>query len=151
MIKVAIFDFDGTLRESTGPEDYPTEVNHVKAFVERKAKILEYKKNGYILLGASNQSGIAKGKLTHDTAKACFDETLKQIGVVFEETLYCCHKIPPLTCWCRKPNQGMMVEFFHKYKLDPKQCIFVGDMTSDKTCAIRSGMKFIHESVFFNN
>ena len=147
--KAVIFDFDGTLRTHSGPEKYPTSPDQVRAFVNCKARIEEYAKNGYILLGASNQSGIAKGNLTDEDAQACFDETLKQIGVKFEEVLYCPHKVPPITCYCRKPGVGLLVSLIWKYKLDPRQSIFVGDMTTDETCAKRSGIKFIHESEFF--
>jgi len=147
--KAVIFDFDGTLRTHDGDEKYPTSPDQVRAFVARKAKIMEYAKQGYILLGASNQSGIAKGKLTDADARACFDETLKQLEVKFEEVLYCPHKVPPITCYCRKPGPGMLVELIYRYKLDPKQSIFIGDMTSDKTCAARAGMKFVDHKEFF--
>lgn len=147
--KAVIFDFDGTLRTHDGPEKYPTTPDQVRAFVARKPKIMEYAKQGYILLGASNQSGIAKGNLTDADAKACFDETLSQLGVKFEEVLYCPHKVPPITCYCRKPGPGMLVELIYRYKLNPKESIFVGDMTTDKTCAARAGMKYISEEIFF--
>lgn len=147
--KAVIFDFDGTLRTHDGPEKYPTSPDQVRAFVARKAKIMEYAKQGYILLGASNQSGIAKGNLTDADAQACFDETLKQLGVKFEEVLYCPHKVPPITCYCRKPGPGMGVELIYKYKLDPRQCIYVGDMTTDKSFAGRCGFKFVDHDAFF--
>lgn len=147
--KAVIFDFDGTLRTHDGPEKYPTTPDQVRAFVARKPKIMEYAKQGYILLGASNQSGIAKGNLTDADAKACFDETLKQLGVKFEEVLYCPHKVPPITCYCRKPGPGMGVELIYKYKLDPRQCIYVGDMTTDKSFAGRCGFKFVDHDSFF--
>jgi HAD superfamily hydrolase (TIGR01662 family) len=92
-------------------------------------------KEGYLLLGASNQSGVAKGQLTAADAEACFAETAKQLGVEFTEVKYCPHKVPPIGCYCRKPGPGMGVELIVKYKLDPKQCIFVGDQTTDKSFA----------------
>lgn len=147
--KAVIYDFDGTLRTHEGTEKYPTKPEQVRAFVNRKARIEEYMAQGYIALGASNQSGIAKGNLTDADAKACFDETLKQIGVKFEEVLYCPHKVPPITCYCRKPGPGMGVELIYKYKLDPRQCIYVGDMTTDKSFAGRCGFKFVDHDVFF--
>lgn len=143
--KAAIFDFDGTLRTHDGPEKFPTKPSQVKAFLDMKDLILDYKQKGYILLGASNQSGVAKGLLTDQDAKDCFDETLRQIGVTLEEVLYCPHKVPPITCYCRKPGVGMGVELIYKYKLDPRQCIYFGDMTTDKSFAARCGFKFIQK------
>jgi HAD superfamily hydrolase (TIGR01662 family) len=147
--KAVIFDFDGTLRTHEGPEKYPTAPDQVRAFAARTPKIIEWAKKGYILLGASNQSGIAKGNLTDADAKACFDETLKQLGVKFEEVLYCPHKVPPITCYCRKPGPGMGVQLIVKYKLDPRQCIYVGDMTTDKSFAGRCGFKYVDHGEFF--
>ena len=38
------------------------------------------------------------------------DETLRQLGLKFGKVLYCPHKVPPISCYCRKPNPGMGVE-----------------------------------------
>lgn len=156
--KAVIFDFDGTLRTHVGDEKYPVKPEQVRAFTERTPKILEWAKKGYLLLGASNQSGIAKGNLTDADALACFHETLKQMhlhvdnpseGYYIQDVLYCPHKVPPITCYCRKPGPGMGVELIAKYKLDPRQCIYVGDMTTDKSFAGRCGFKFVDHDEFF--
>ena len=63
--------------------------------------------------------------------------------------LYCPHKVPPITCYCRKPGPGMGVELIFKYKLDPRKCTYVGDMTTDKTFAARCGFKFVDHSEYF--
>ena len=44
---------------------------------------------------------------------------------------------------------GLGVEFIEVYKLDPKQCIVVGDQTSDKTFARRCGFNYIDANTFF--
>lgn len=67
----------------------------------------------------------------------------------FKEILYCPHKVPPITCYCRKPGPGMGVELIFKYKLDPRKCVYVGDMTTDKTFAARCGFKFEDHTEFF--
>ena len=115
----------------------------------RGARILDYEKRGYLLLGASNQSGIAKGTLTAADAEACFVETLSQLGVKFGEVKYCPHKVPPISCYCRKPGPGMGVELIVKYKLDPRQCIYVGDLGTDKSFAERCGFTFAEHNEFF--
>jgi HAD superfamily hydrolase (TIGR01662 family) len=108
-----------------------------------------YQRRGYLLLGASNQSGIAKGKLTAADAEACSAETLRQLGLRFEEVCYCPHKVPPISCYCRKPGPGMGVALIVKYKLDPAQCIYVGDAGTDKSFAGRCGFQFIDQEEFF--
>src|SRR5262249_23648017 len=116
---------------------------------ERAAKLKELKKKGYLLLGASNQSGVAKGLLSAADAAACFAETAKQLGVEFDEVLFCPHKVPPLGCYCRKPNPGLGVELIVKHKLDPRQCVFVGDQTTDKTFAQKCGFTYVDQATYF--
>ena len=147
--EAAIFDFDGTLRTHVGDEKYPVSPDQVRAIMERAPKLKQLQSNGVLLLGASNQSGIAKGNLTCEDAEACFSETTKQLGVEFKEILYCSHKVPPITCYCRKPGVGMAVQLIHKYKLDPRKCTYVGDMTTDKSFAARAGFKYVDHNDYF--
>lgn len=146
--KALILDYDDTLRRSKGAMQFPTKPEEVEILPGRKEKLAEYVKKGYILLGASNQSGIAKKKLTSQDAVNCFEETNRQLGHDIEY-FFCCHSIPPIQCYCRKPMVGMMVLFIEKHKLDASQCIFVGDQKTDETTAIRSGIQFQYADKFF--
>lgn len=148
--RAAIFDFDGTLRSHAGKEKFPVMPSEVRAIKSRAAKIKEFEKEGYILLGVSNQSGIAKGLVTEANAIACFDETLNQLGVKFKEVLFCPHKVPPISCYCRKPNLGNAVKLIVKYKLSRAESFYVGDMTSDRTFAERSGFKYFDHNEFWS-
>jgi HAD superfamily hydrolase (TIGR01662 family) len=147
--RAVIFDFDGTLRTHEGKEKFPCKPSEVRAMKERAAKLKDLREQGYLLLGASNQSGVAKGKLTAADAEACFAETAKQLGVGFDQVLYCPHKVPPLTCYCRKPNPGMGVELIVKHRLDPKQCTYVGDQGTDRSFAQKCGFAFVDQAEFF--
>lgn len=147
--KAVIFDYDGTLRKTKSGSIYPVDTDDIEILAGRSAKIAELKAQGYIVLGVSNQSGIAKGMLTLDKAKECFKYTNDLLGHDID-VAFCSHSIPPIVCFCRKPSPGLGVQFIHKYKLDPTQTIMVGDMTSDKTFATRCGFKYIDASKFFN-
>jgi D-glycero-D-manno-heptose 1,7-bisphosphate phosphatase len=147
--KAIILDFDDTLREvKNGEFKYPVKKEEVSILAGRKERLQQAIKDGYVLLGASNQSGIAKKKLTNEAAIECFDHTCDLLGVKIDYK-YCPHNIPPASCYCRKPQSGMLVHFIHKYKLNPKDCIFVGDSTSDKTAATRVGMQYQTPQEFF--
>lgn len=148
--KAVIFDYDGTLRKTKSGEKYPISPRDIEVFKNRAATIKRYAKDGYLLLGASNQSGIAKGDLTEDDARACFDFTNKQLGVDIEYA-FCPHSPAPICCYCRKPMPGLGVAFAFKHKLDLRQCIFVGDMTTDRTFAQRCGMQYADQSDFFGD
>ena len=114
----------------------------------RQNKLQEYVDKGYILLGVSNQSGIGSGKVAEKDVVECFEYTNKLLKHKIDYR-YCPHKAGPGGCYCRKPQVGLGVELIEQYKLLPSSCIFVGDMTSDKTFAARCGFKFYKADKFF--
>ena len=147
--KALIVDYDGTLRECiNGNDKFPVMESQIEMKPGRKAVLDAYKKKGYLLLGISNQSGIAKGELSHATATSLFDYTNKQLGMDIEYQ-FCPHQSAPISCYCRKPMPGFGVDFIMKHKLNRKECIFVGDMTTDKTFASRCGFQYVDQAEFF--
>lgn len=147
--KALILDYDGTLRECiNGNDKYPINESQIEIKPGRSAILNEFKEKGYLLLGISNQSGIAKGELTYDKATELFDHTNKLLGVDIEYR-FCSHQPAPISCYCRKPMSGLGVEFILKHKLRARECIFVGDMTTDKTFAARAGFQYVDQAEFF--
>lgn len=147
--KALILDYDGTLRITKSGAKFPTSIHDISILPGRIEKLNEYKDKGYILLGVSNQSGVAKGDLSYEKARACFDKTNELLGLDIEVS-FCPHSVPPITCYCRKPGVGHGVEFIEKFKLDPSSCIMVGDMTTDETFAKRCGFKYVTSNRFFS-
>lgn len=145
--KAIILDADGTVRTSNGPKEWPEDVSHVKVLPNRREVLKKYELNGYILIGASNQSCISKG-LPEATAQACFMETNRQLDIRIPWG-YCPHRIPPISCYCRKPHAGMGALYIESLKLNPAECVMVGDQTTDKTFAERCGFQFKFAEEFF--
>jgi HAD superfamily hydrolase (TIGR01662 family) len=147
--KAVIVDYDGTLRECiNGNDKYPVAKDQIEMKPNRREVLQSYRDKGYLLLGVSNQSGIAKGELTYDKATELFDYTNNQLGLDIEYR-FCPHQSAPISCYCRKPMCGVGVEFILKHKLNRKECIFVGDMTTDKTFAQRCGFQYVDQAEFF--
>jgi HAD superfamily hydrolase (TIGR01662 family) len=147
--KALIVDYDGTLRECMGGnEKFPVSKDQIEIKAGRTKVLQAYKDKGYILLGISNQSGIHKGELSETTAIELFDHTNKLLGIDIEYR-FCPHQSAPISCYCRKPMSGVFVEFMLKHKLSRKDCIMVGDMTTDKTFASRSGIQYYDQADFF--
>jgi HAD superfamily hydrolase (TIGR01662 family) len=146
--KALILDYDDTLRRSKGALQFPTKPEEVEILPGRKEKLAEYVKKGYILLGVSNQSGVAKKTLTSQDAVDCFEETNRQLGHDIEYH-FCYHSIPPVVCYCRKPHAGHGVLLIENHKLDASQCWMIGDATTDKTFAERCGFNFAFAKEFF--
>jgi D-glycero-D-manno-heptose 1,7-bisphosphate phosphatase len=147
--KAVIFDYDGTLRECIGGNGkYPVNKDQIKILPNRKEVIEKFNEMGYLLLGISNQSGIAKKDLTYQECDQLFQYTNKLLGFDIYYR-FCSHAPTPPNCYCRKPQVGLFVSLMNEYKLDPKKCIFVGDSTSDKTLSTRCGMKYYDQAEFF--
>lgn len=147
--KALIVDYDGTLRECVGGNDkYPVNKSQVEIKPNRTKVLQSYKDKGYILLGISNQSGVAKGEVADEVVNELFQYTNQQLGIDIEYR-YCPHQSAPISCYCRKPMPGIGVEFILKHKLNAKECIFVGDMTTDKTFAQRAGFQYVDQAEFF--
>lgn len=147
--RAIILDYDGTLRECiNGNDKYPVVESQIEIKPNRTPILQEYLKKGYVLLGKSNQSGIAKGELTEEKAHELFKHTNKLLGLDIDYR-FCPHQSAPISCYCRKPMPGAGVEFIMKYKLRAKDCIFVGDMTTDKTFAGRCGFQYVDQAEFF--
>jgi HAD superfamily hydrolase (TIGR01662 family) len=147
--KALILDYDGTLRECiNGNDKYPVIESQIEIKPNRKKILDAYKAKGYLLLGISNQSGVSKGELTEQKASELFEHTNKLLGLDIEYR-FCPHQSAPISCYCRKPMPGIGVEFIMKHKLSRKDCIFVGDMTTDKTFSQRAGFQYVDQAEFF--
>jgi len=143
-----LFDYDDTLRRSTGDKVWPEDPSEVEVLPGRKEKLDELKAAGHLLLGVSNQSAISKG-LPEAKAIACFERTNKLLGHDIEYR-FCPHSVPPVNCYCRKPHPGIGAYFICKHKLLPEMCTMVGDQTSDKTFAKRCGFNYVDAEEFFS-
>lgn len=148
--KAILVDYDGTLRLSGGKQKFPILKEDIKMMPGRAEILKRYKAKGYLVLGVSNQSGVAKGQLTFAECKQRFVDTNEMLGKgIVDEFSFCPHAVPPISCYCRKPNAGIGAFYIHQHKLRPSECIMVGDMGSDKTFAARCGFQYQDASVFF--
>ena len=146
----AIYDADGTLRESTGKEPWPLVPDDVvlidgaKEHVHREAKANDF------VFGISNQSTHEKKeyKTPLDVIDSCFDRTNDLLDYEIP-WFYCPHYRFPVQCYCRKPQCGLGAYLIYKFKLDPSKCTYYGDNTTDKTFAKRCGFNFVHVSEMY--
>jgi HAD superfamily hydrolase (TIGR01662 family) len=148
--KAVLLDYDDTLRTSTGPNPWPEEKSQIRILPGRKQKLKQLAAQGYLLLGVSNQSAVEKADnpLTEAKAAELFDHTNRLLGADIEYR-FCPHHRFPVQCYCRKPHCGLGAHFIWKHKLDPSQCIMVGDQSSDRTFAKRCGFRYAEADEFF--
>lgn len=143
-----ILDYDGTVRDTKSGAKYPEHPDDVEAFPKAAKKLQALQSDGVILLGASNQSGVAKNKPPMKVAKECFAETNRQLGVDIPVD-FDYSPAGPAAGWYRKPFPAMGLTAVWAHKLDPTKVTMVGDQTVDKTFAKRCGFKFEYAKDFF--
>ncbi len=146
--KALLLDYDGTLRRTLSGDKYPRTPDDVEVLPGRRDVLARYQSQGFRLLGVSNQGDVARGKLTADDARRCFERTNQLLGLDIE-IAFCPHDPAPIGCYCRKPMPGLGLAYIERYKLDRAQTLMVGDMTTDRTFASRVGVRYIDQSAFF--
>lgn len=154
-------DFDGTIRKSKHGNIFIKDENDIQLMHHIEDKIWDFKNNGFLILGISNQASVAHGYKTPDTVQAEMDKTLILFHKnPFDHVQYCFmdgngnNKPYNYRSLLRKPELGMLavMEFlFLSQKntvIDWDNSIFVGDRPEDEMCAEKSQIKFIHINDF---
>lgn len=153
--KAIIIDLDGTVRTTDTGIPWPRKPEEVKIIPGRAAILKEWQEAGYLILGATNQSGIDRDPkdpkyVSEADVVACIQRTNDLLALDTPiDVLYSTDRGGPPQSFYRKPMPGMGVAFIEKYKLCPSCCTFVGDMTTDKTFAERCGFQFAWDHHFF--
>ena len=153
--KAIILDLDGTVRTTDTGIPWPRKPEEVKLIPGRAAILKEWQEAGYLILGATNQSGIDRSPkdpkyVSEADVVACIQRTNDLLALNTPiDVLYSTDRGGPPQSFYRKPMPGMGVALIEKYKLCPSCCTFVGDMTTDKTFAERCGFQFQWDHHFF--
>ena len=154
-------DFDGTIRYSkTG--NFINHPDDIVLFPSVEEKIWEYRNNGYLIFGITNQGGVAFGfksvediKMQNLRTVDLFDNDpfhIIQVSYAHEKGRVANYKYKSLL---RKPSYGMLVLCEVKARdlgfiVDWDNSIFVGDRDDDKFCAETAGIEFKSAYEFFN-
>jgi len=139
--KVAVFlDRDGTLNQDSG---YVRTPETFFVFPDSGAALAQLNQAGLLVMVVTNQSGIARGYLSHQDLKLIHDKLRMEIqrhGAWIDDIFVCPHH-PDEGCLCRKPGTGLLEEASHRYDVDLNRSYFVGDKVLDVQVANRVGAK----------
>lgn len=139
----AIFlDRDGTLILDTGYPSDPALVQPVPGVFEAMDQFCTA---GYALVVISNQSGIARGYITPQQARAVHDrfvQVFSDQGITFTGCYYCPHGKDE-GCSCRKPNPGMLQQAAREHHLQFDGSWMMGDRLGDIEAGRRAGCRTI--------
>jgi D-glycero-D-manno-heptose 1,7-bisphosphate phosphatase len=140
MSKALFIDRDDTLIVDKIYLSDPAGVELLPGVIEglRRAREL-----GYQLFLFTNQSGIGRGYYTIEDAHRVNERMEELIGLprpLFVE-IGIAPEAPDQPSLYRKPSPLFITEMIAKYKLDPAQCIMVGDRESDIEAGINAKIR----------
>lgn len=158
-----VLDFDGTIRRSKSGETFIKNFQDIELMPGIEALIWRYRNMGWLILGISNQAGVAHGFKLPMEVENEMEATFKLFTEnPFHIAKHCYHdgkgRIEPYNyrSLCRKPDIGMLAIMeeiaFNKGKrvVDWDNSLFVGDRPEDEECAKRAGIPFRHIDSFLN-
>ncbi len=108
---------------------------------------------GTLLFVVTNQSGIARGKLSWEEVDAVNAEVRRRLslrGVPISDVLVCPHfpggTVPEYArrCRCRKPGTALHERAVRAFHLDPRRCAVVGDKWDDVAAGAKLGAAAVH-------
>lgn len=134
--KAVFFDRDGTLCHDPG---YLNRWKDFRVYPEVR-ELKKIKDMGYLLIGVTNQSGIARGLVDREFVEKVNSVFVDEYG--FDGFYYCPHH-PDDMCACRKPSPGMLLKARTEFGIDLRGSLMVGDQNSDMELAESVGAKGI--------
>ncbi|MDD5337243.1 MAG: HAD-IIIA family hydrolase, partial [Candidatus ainarchaeum sp.] len=105
-------------------------------------KMLEFQRNGFLIVIITNQSGIARGFISekqYAEVNTRMLELLEKEGVEISD-VFMCPSHPDENDPRRKPNPGMILEAAQKFDVGLSESVLAGDSGSDLEAGKRAGV-----------
>jgi D-glycero-D-manno-heptose 1,7-bisphosphate phosphatase len=137
-----LLDRDGTLMEDVG---YPNDPGQVRLISGAATAVRDLARLGFVPAVVSNQSGLARGRITPAQAAAVHDRFVELFARDSGLTLPCfyCPHGPGDGCECRKPRPGLLVDAVASLGLEGRPAVVVGDKPSDVAAGHAIGAKTV--------
>jgi D-glycero-D-manno-heptose 1,7-bisphosphate phosphatase len=163
---IIFLDLDGTLRKTISGKTFINKPQDQKAIEGTQKALSYYQEKGFLLIGITNQGGVAAG---HKSMESALEEQRITLELFPElsEIFFCpnwgesCYQLSrgnqplefsaPLSgdgtpISCRKPGHGMIL-IAARPLAELADCWMIGDRPEDQKCAEAAGVKFVWASV----
>ena len=138
-MKLIILDRDGVINHDSDQFiKSPEEWKPLPGSLEAIARLTQA---GYLLVVATNQSGVGRGLFDMPTLNAIHEKMHKACALVggrIDAVFFCPHAADA-GCECRKPKSGMIAEIAERYNTDLSGVPSVGDSLRDMEAGARLG------------
>ena len=145
--KLCLLDRDGVLNVD---KDYLHKSEDVEWIPGSREAIAWLNRQGFLVIVVTNQSGVARGYFTEDTVRKLHGwmaAEVKKSGGEIAAFYYCPHlpgaavKQYDMSCNCRKPKPGMVLQALKDFGVQPRNAFLVGDSPRDIEAAEAAGVK----------
>jgi len=130
-VRLVIMDRDGVInQESAAYIKSPEEWIPIPGSLEAIARL---NKAGFVVVVASNQSGVGRGLFSLKTLEAInarMESALNAVGGHLDGIFFCPHR-PEDDCDCRKPKPGLLKQIAERFHIDLAGVPFIGDSPRD--------------------
>jgi D-glycero-D-manno-heptose 1,7-bisphosphate phosphatase len=146
-MKRAVFlDRDGTINQEKG---YLFRIEDFEFIPGAPEAIRLLNQAGFLVVVVTNQSGVARGYYGEEDVIVLhrhIDEKLAKCGSRVDAWFYCPHHPDgkgayAVTCSCRKPLPGMLLDSARMLDIDLKKSVMIGDKRADLEAAIAAGCR----------
>ena len=150
MNRAVFLDRDGVITRE--PPYYAHKVSQLRLISRAAEAIRLLNENGFLVIIASNQAGIARGYY-HEEDMISFNQAMKEKliedGAYIDAIYYCPHHPDEgigefrVDCDCRKPKPGMLTRARKELDINLKKSFMVGDKSSDIEAGKKAGCKTV--------
>lgn len=153
-VRLVIFDADGTLRRTTVPGQpcpHGSDEWELLPGVRECLTSMDWHHGALALGVASNQDHVGYGLLERNLAHTLLRDMIVAAtnGAVRDpEIRFCPHRLD-VSCDCRKPAPGMLLDIMRARHVAPAETLFVGDAHVDEQAARAAGVQFAWAGEFF--
>lgn len=155
--RAVFLDRDGVLNQVVynpdfGTLDSPSNVNDFHLLPGVTAALRDMSALGLLLVVASNQPGIAKGKMSRAILESVTEKMrrdLAQAGVGLAGVYYCLHHPEAsvaehrTVCGCRKPRPGLLLQAAQELDIDLGESFMIGDGLTDVQAGQAAGCRTV--------
>lgn len=144
MKNTAVFlDRDGVLNEAIirGGKPYPpTNPSELIIPAEVKPALQLLKQSGFILIVATNQPDVARGKTERAWVEKIHTHLMQTLPL---DGIEVCYHDDQDSCDCRKPLPGLLLQAALRYPIDLQRSFMIGDRWKDIVAGQRAGCKTV--------
>jgi D-glycero-D-manno-heptose 1,7-bisphosphate phosphatase len=143
-MKKAIFlDRDGVLNDAiikNGKPYPPSSLEELRISIDAKQALTMLKSAGFLLIGATNQPDVAKGKTPKSLIEMINAQLMAELPL--DEIRVCFHEDKD-QCDCRKPLPGLLTKAAQHHGINLSNSVMIGDRWRDIEAGQHAGCKTI--------